>query len=135
MNNYGNNNARKRNAVNIQLTLSNLNLKGERFKFELEWDSKYRKSLLDKSQKEVKEVIVELSKQELYQKPHLMASYWAGNPFFILSRQTFQIKMIYALYIRRLNVISRKWFLASLRHRKMKQRVNAYNILKNILDH
>ena len=36
MNNYGKHITRKRNTINIELILSNSNLEGERFKFELE---------------------------------------------------------------------------------------------------
>ena len=62
------------------------------------------------SKNNVKEVIVEFSKQELYQKPHLMAS--CCKSLFYPLKIKFPIQMICALYIRRLNQQARKLFLA-----------------------
>ena len=85
------------------------------------------------SKNNVKEVIVEFSKQELYQKPHLMAS-CCKSLFYPLKIKFPNPDDLRSLY-QTLNQQARKLFLASLRHGRMKERVNTYNTLKNILDH
>ena len=79
------------------------------------------------SENNVKEVIVELSKQELYQKPHLTAYCWKSL-FYPLKAKFPNPNDLRSLH-QLLNQQTRKWFLASLRHPTLKQRVNAYNTL------